>query len=65
MVVVGCLSLDSLRFPVTTGGWVSFWLSHLLYAAVIIGFYRSIAMVAAGAATFFLNLEPIVVIGTG
>jgi drug/metabolite transporter (DMT)-like permease len=39
-------------------------LSNVLYAAAIIGFYRSIAMVGA-AATFLLNLEPIVVIGTG
>ena len=65
MVVVGALSVDSVRFPVTANGWSGFILSNVLYAAAIIGFYRSIAMVGAAAATFFLNLEPIVVIGTG
>jgi drug/metabolite transporter (DMT)-like permease len=40
-------------------------LSNVLYAAAIIGFYRSIAMVGASTATFFVNLEPIVVIGAG
>ena len=65
MVVVGALSVDCVRFPVTANGWSGFILSNALYAAAIIGFYRSIAMVGAAAATFFLNLEPIVVIGTG
>ncbi len=65
MIVVSCLNLDNVRFPVTTSGWSALILSNVLYAAAIIGFYRSIAMVGAGAATFFLNLEPIVVIATG
>jgi DME family drug/metabolite transporter len=65
MFAVAALSADSVRFPVTANGWSGFILSNVLYAAAIIGFYRSIAMVGAGAATFFLNLEPIVVIGTG
>jgi drug/metabolite transporter (DMT)-like permease len=65
MIVVSCLNLDNVRFPVTASGWSALILSNVLYAAAIIGFYRSIAMVGAGAATFFLNLEPIVVIATG
>ena len=64
MVAVSCF-VDEVRFPVTATGWSGLLFSNVLYAAAIIGFYRSIAMVGAGAATFFLNLEPIVVIGTG
>jgi drug/metabolite transporter (DMT)-like permease len=64
MIVVSPFA-TGIQFPVTTAGWWGFLLSNLLYAAAIIGFYRSIAMVGAGAATFFLNLEPIVVIGLG
>ena len=45
MVVVGALSVDCVRFPVTANGWSGFILSNALYAAAIIGFYRSIAMV--------------------
>ncbi len=59
------LIVGGIQFPVTASGWTGFILSNVLYAAAIIGFYRSIAMVGAGAATFFLNLEPIIVIGTG
>ncbi len=54
-----------IRFPATPAGWTGFLMSHVLYAAAIIGFYRSIAMVGARAATFFVNLEPIVVVGAG
>ena len=64
MIVVSTFAGD-VQFPVTTAGWIGFMFSHVLYAAAIIGFYRSIAMVGAGAATFFVNLEPIVVIGAG
>lgn len=64
-MLVASVFVGDLRLPVTANGWWGFMLSHVLYAAAIIGFYRSIAMVGAGAATFFLNLEPIVVIGTG
>ena len=64
MVVISTF-VDSVQFPVTTAGWTGFIFSNVLYACAIIGFYRSIAMVGAGAATFFLNLEPIVVIGAG
>jgi drug/metabolite transporter (DMT)-like permease len=65
VMVVVSFFVNELRLPVTASGWSGFILSNVLYAAAIIGFYRSIAMVGAGAATFFLNLEPIVVIGTG
>lgn len=64
MLVVSTFAGD-VRFPVTAAGWAGFMFSNILYACAIIGFYRSIAMVGAGAATFFLNLEPIVVIGAG
>ena len=64
MIAVSAFAGD-VRFPVTTAGWTGFLMSHVLYAAAIIGFYRSIAMVGAGAATFFVNLEPIVVVGAG
>jgi drug/metabolite transporter (DMT)-like permease len=64
MIVVSCFA-DSIQFPMTVAGWSGFIFSNVLYAGAIIGFYRSIAMVGAGAATFFLNLEPIVVIGAG
>jgi drug/metabolite transporter (DMT)-like permease len=64
MIVVSCFA-GNMQFPVTTAGWTGFMFSNVLYACAIIGFYRSIAMVGAGAATFFLNLEPIVVIGAG
>jgi drug/metabolite transporter (DMT)-like permease len=64
MIVVSCFA-GNVQFPVTTAGWTGFMFSNVLYACAIIGFYRSIAMVGAGAATFFLNLEPIVVIGAG
>jgi drug/metabolite transporter (DMT)-like permease len=64
MIVISTF-VDSVQFPVTTAGWTGFIFSNVLYAAAIIGFYRSIAMVGAGAATFFLNLEPLVVIGAG
>jgi drug/metabolite transporter (DMT)-like permease len=64
MIAVSTFAGD-VRFPVTTAGWTGFLMSHVLYAAAIIGFYRSIAMVGAGAATFFVNLEPIVVVGAG
>jgi DME family drug/metabolite transporter len=64
MIVVSAFAAN-IQFPVTTSGWNGFIFSNVLYACAIIGFYRSIAMVGAGAATFFLNLEPIVVIGAG
>ena len=64
MIVVSCFA-GNVQFPMTTAGWTGFMFSNVLYACAIIGFYRSIAMVGAGAATFFLNLEPIVVIGAG
>jgi DME family drug/metabolite transporter len=64
MIVVSCF-VDNIQFPLTTAGWTGFLLSNVLYAAAIIGFYRSIAMVGASMATFFVNLEPIVVIGAG
>jgi drug/metabolite transporter (DMT)-like permease len=64
MILVS-IFVNDLRFPVTASGWSGFIISNALYAAAIIGFYRSIAIVGAGTATFFLNLEPIVVIGTG
>ena len=64
MIVVSFFA-PNLQFPVTTAGWTGLIFSHVLQACAIIGFYRSIAMVGAGAATFFLNLEPIVVIGAG
>jgi len=64
MVVISYF-VDSVQFPVTTTGWTGFIFSNVLYACAISGFYRSIAMVGAGAATFFLNLEPLVVIGAG
>ena len=64
MLAVSCI-VGGIRFPITANGWTGFVLSNVFYAAAIIGFYRSIAMVGAGAATFFLNLEPIIVIGTG
>lgn len=64
MIVISTF-VDSVQFPVTTAGWTGFIFSNVLYACAIIGFYRSIAMVGAGAATFFLNLEPLVVIGAG
>jgi len=64
MIVISYF-VDSVQFPVTTTGWTSFIFSNVLYACAIIGFYRSIAMVGAGAATFFLNLEPLVVIAAG
>lgn len=64
MIVVSSFAGD-MQFPVTTAGWTGFMFSNVLYACAIIGFYRSIAMVGAGAATFFLNLEPLVVIAAG
>jgi drug/metabolite transporter (DMT)-like permease len=64
MLAVSVFAGD-IRFPATTAGWTGFLMSHVLYAAAIIGFYRSIAVVGAGAATFFVNLEPIVVVGAG
>jgi drug/metabolite transporter (DMT)-like permease len=64
MIVISGFAGD-MQFPVTTAGWTGFIFSNVLYACAIIGFYRSIAMVGAGAATFFLNLEPLVVIAAG
>jgi DME family drug/metabolite transporter len=64
MIVVSYFA-GNIQFPGTTAGWTGFIFLNVLYACAIIGFYRSIAMVGAGAATFFLNLEPIVVIGAG
>jgi drug/metabolite transporter (DMT)-like permease len=64
-MIVASYFADSVKFPITVPGWTGFIFSNALYACAIIGFYRSIAMVGAGAATFFLNLEPIVVIGAG
>jgi DME family drug/metabolite transporter len=64
MLVVSMFA-GNIQFPVTSAGWSGFIFSNVLYAAAIIGFYRSIAVVGAGAATFFLNLEPLVVIGAG
>jgi drug/metabolite transporter (DMT)-like permease len=64
MIVISGFAGD-MQFPVTTAGWNGFIFSNVLYACAIIGFYRSIAMVGAGAATFFLNLEPLVVIAAG
>ena len=64
MIAIGFV-VDDVRLPVTTAGWSGFIFSNVLYAGAIIGFYLSIAMVGAGAATFFLNLEPIVVVGAG
>lgn len=57
--------VDNVQFPITTAGWSGFMFSHGLYACAIIGFYISISMVGAAAATFFVNLEPIVVVGAG
>jgi len=64
MIVISYF-VDDVQFPVTTAGWAGFTFSNILYACGIIGFYISISMVGAGAATFFLNLEPIVVVGAG
>ena len=65
MIVVSWFLVEQVRLPVTTAGWAGFMFSNVLYACAIIGFYISISMVGAGAATFFLNLEPIVVVGAG
>ena len=64
-MIVICFFVDDVRLPVTTAGWAGFMFSNVLYAAAIIGFYISISLVGAGAATFFVNLEPIVVVGAG
>ena len=64
MIVISSL-VGHFQLPVTTAGWAGFMFSNVLYAAAIIGFYISISMVGAGAATFFVNLEPIVVVGAG
>ncbi|MDG2032325.1 MAG: DMT family transporter [Rhodospirillales bacterium] len=50
-----------LEMPVDTTGWTGFWISNLLYAAAMIGFFYAIALIGAGAATFFSNFEPLVV----
>ena len=52
-----------LELPVDGTGWTGFWVSNLLYAAAMIGFFYAIALIGAGAATFFSNLEPLVVTG--
>ena len=52
-----------LEMPVDATGWTGFWISNLLYAAAMIGFFYAIALIGAGAATFFSNLEPLVVTG--
>lgn len=57
--------VDNVQWPITTAGWAGFLFSHVLYACAIIGFYISLSMVGAAAATFFINLEPIVVVGAG
>ena len=64
MIVISSF-VGHFQLPVTTAGWAGFMFSNVLYAAAIIGFYISISMVGAGAATFFVNLEPIVVVGAG
>lgn len=64
MIVISYF-VDSVQFPITTVGWTGFIFSNVFYACAIIGFYISISMVGAGAATFFLNLEPVVVVGMG
>ncbi len=64
MIVISAF-VGHFQLPVTTAGWAGFLASNILYAAAIIGFYISISMVGAGAATFFVNLEPIVVVGAG
>jgi len=64
MIVISS-AVGHFQLPVTTAGWAGFMASNILYAAAIIGFYISISMVGAGAATFFVNLEPIVVVGAG
>ena len=53
------------RLPESGTGWAGFMFSHLLYGTAIIGFYASISLVGAAASTFFVNLEPIVVVGAG
>jgi drug/metabolite transporter (DMT)-like permease len=57
--------IGGIVLPVTAGGWAGFVLSNVLFAVAVIGFYASISMAGAGPATFFLNLEPIVVVGAG
>ena len=57
--------VGNIQLPITTAGWAGFMFSHVLYAGAIIGFYISLSMVGAAATTFFVNLEPIVVVGAG
>ena len=52
-----------LAMPTDGSGWTGFWVSNLLYAAAMIGFFYAIAVAGAGATTFFSNLEPLVVTG--
>jgi drug/metabolite transporter (DMT)-like permease len=65
VMIAVSLFIDNVQFPITVAGWSGFVFSNVLYACAIIGFYVSISMTGAGAATFFLNLEPIVVVGAG
>lgn len=64
-MIIIAIGIGDISLPVTSKGWVGFMGSHILYAAAMIGFYISVSMVGAAAATFFSNLEPIVVVGAG
>lgn len=64
-MLIAALFAGDILLPVTPMGWVGFTLSNVLYACGIIGFYIALSIVGAAAATFFINLEPIVVVGAG
>jgi DME family drug/metabolite transporter len=49
--------------PANTNGWIGFLLTNILYAAGMISYFYAISMAGAGATTFFVNLEPLVVTG--
>ena len=53
-----------LEMPVNASGWTGFWISNLSYAVAMVGFFYAIALIGAGASTFFSNLEPLIVTGT-
>ena len=62
LVVVGIRG--KLEMPINAIGWTGFCISNLSYAVAMIGFFYAIAVIGAGASTFFSNLEPLVVTGT-
>ncbi len=64
-MIIIAIGIGKLSLPITSAGWAGFMGSHILYAAAMIGFYISVSLVGAAAATFFSNLEPIVVVGAG